>query len=457
MASWFQENAPKSSTKPPGGSWFAENAPESSSPDEFQLPAIPRPELPKKLQPIDQRSWSDQANLKNPIARGVTDVAEGAKAGLSSTILHGGDLVRRITGTERVIDTPEAQRSMRAPNSIPGKAGKFVEQAAEFAIPASKAATLTKGASLATRAAAQGGASGLVSAVQSGGDPAETAISTGMGAAGPLVGSVARKGAEAIAGKAMGLRPVDRAYGKTVAAALLDETNGFTPNAVKRSAQKAVDRLTPELEAKVTASSQFGSLKTARDILEAEIAKATKQSSKPMVEALQPMLDRINSTITGAPRHNYQLPEKMLDLKRGFQDFTQWKPGTDKKVAKIANRVYHALDAEIDKSVPESAGLNQRLSSLIAGRDRAASRSLNAGLAERSLGRFAAHSGALAGALYGFHAGGVPGAIAGIVGPEMVASPTAQMVAARGINAASKRWPSWLTAPMTVPAYKATK
>jgi hypothetical protein len=74
-------------------------------------------------------TWADRLGLNQPtdsrvvgFLRGsgaaATDMAEGAAAGVASTMFHGGDLIRRATGMERVINTPEAQQAMRAPASV---------------------------------------------------------------------------------------------------------------------------------------------------------------------------------------------------------------------------------------------------------------------------------------------------------------------------------------------------
>lgn len=108
----------------------------------------------------------------------VKDLLAGVGSGVLSTIFHGGDLVRRMTGQERIIDTPEVQAAITAPQTPMGQAGKFIEQSAEYLIPGAGAA---RGAALlrnAPRAAQILGRAGLeaagaagTAALQSGGDP----------------------------------------------------------------------------------------------------------------------------------------------------------------------------------------------------------------------------------------------------------------------------------------------
>jgi hypothetical protein len=111
-------------------------------------------------------------------------------------------------------------------------------------------------------------------------------------------------------------------------------------------------------------------------------------------------------------------------------------------VNSVGKRAYHALDQEFDNAVPSAAELNQRISSLIPVAKRAESAEHGAGLVQKGVHRLAAHTGAaasgLVGGAEGYHEGGIPGAIAGgIAGlavPEMLASPTGQMFAARGLG-----------------------
>lgn len=155
------------------------------------------------------QTWAQRLGITNPFARGYLDLAEGATSGVASTVFHSADLLRRgeiaianelgvkpenlpqgirdFFGLDRVIDRPEVEQRMTAPPSIPGKIGKFGEQALEYALPAGEAATITKGAPLIPRIIAQGLAAGGTAGAQTGGDP------TAMGTAAALGG-----GAEAL-------------------------------------------------------------------------------------------------------------------------------------------------------------------------------------------------------------------------------------------------------------------
>lgn len=152
-------------------------------------------------------TWADRAGLNEPtdsrvlgFLRGsgaaAADMAEGATSGILSTAFHGGDLIRRGLGMERVIDSPEAQQAMRAPDSVAGMIGKGGEQAAEFAVPLSKLSKSVSALSWLSRMAAEGAAGAVTAAVQTGGDPTAMAA----GAVLPAAGSLAYKGGKAVVG-----------------------------------------------------------------------------------------------------------------------------------------------------------------------------------------------------------------------------------------------------------------
>jgi len=143
------------------------------------------------------QTWADKLGLNTPTASpmagflkgsgaAATDMVEGAASGLMNTAFHGGDLIRRATGMERVIDTPEAQQAMRAPDSFAGQTGRFIEQGAEFAAPLAKVSKAAAGLRLLPRLAAEATAGAGAAGVQSGGNPEAMTAGGVFGAALPL-------------------------------------------------------------------------------------------------------------------------------------------------------------------------------------------------------------------------------------------------------------------------------
>lgn len=136
---------------------------------------------------------------------------KGAGKGLASTVVHGGDIIRRATGMERILDKPEV-RELYVPTGGTQEAGYGAEKIAEFLAPAGavgKAAKVVEGATagmrgaqalnLAGRAALEGTAAGGIAGLQTGGDPEAmrqaaltgAGVTAGLGAAGMAAKPVA--------------------------------------------------------------------------------------------------------------------------------------------------------------------------------------------------------------------------------------------------------------------------
>lgn len=121
-----------------------------------------------------------------PAQSGILDVAADAATGVGkgvlSTVVHGGDLIRRGLGMERIVEKPEV-KALITPTTTAQKVGYGVEQAAEFLVPGAAVSRAAKGVQAATsgmrgggivnaygRAVLEGAAAGAVSGVQTGGD-----------------------------------------------------------------------------------------------------------------------------------------------------------------------------------------------------------------------------------------------------------------------------------------------
>ena len=90
---------------------------------------------------------------QRPVLGGAAiDLFRGAGAGLASTVFHGGDLIRRATGMERIIDKPDVQELITPPDTKAGRIGFGAEQMAEFLTPLGVSSTLVKAIPAASRA-----------------------------------------------------------------------------------------------------------------------------------------------------------------------------------------------------------------------------------------------------------------------------------------------------------------
>lgn len=396
---------------------------------------------------------AQEPTLLQKAMTGAKDLGVGALKGAGSTATNIGSLVyphwleRALTGK----DSSEKEAQLFAPSNTAQSIGKVIEQAGEFLVPggaeeagaeklASLAPKLGKVAKPLARVLTSGASSGLVNKAQGG----DFTTGAALGAGGAGVGQGLKVAAPAVAETALGIPKVARAFGRTPGKAILEETRGIRPETVGRTAQEALDTLNPELEAKVAASPNQVSLQPARDFLDQKMAQAQAQNA----EGLHGQYNRMANTLQENFGTKQRIPQVLpasdaLNLKRGFgEEHTSWNPEVRNKALSAGRYTYGLLDKAIDDAVPESAELNQRISSLVPVAKRAESVSRNAPTIQRALSRFGAHTGALTlgamGGAEGYREGGIPGAIAGgvtgVVAPELIASPEGQMLLARQLN-----------------------
>lgn len=275
-----------------------------------------------------------------------------------------------------------------------------------------------------------------------------------------LTGRGLSRTAEPVAENALGIRNVDRKFGRQPGRAALDETTGVRPETVSRQAGLKISDLTRQRDAALAASPNMVSLAPARDVVEDAIDRAAAGNSDtshlvPLREQLtEPRpgfagdVGPINTPPPGTigpsgPIRISELQNPMNALairQRLGNDFTKFdmaRPVT-RETSQVGNRAYGALTNEIHSAVPQSAPLDTRISNLIPVKESADVRALTPDTTGRILHRFIPHTGALIGAAEGARIGGIPGAIAGLTIPELLADPTGQMIAARTLDTAGK-------------------
>lgn len=284
-----------------------------------------------------------------------------------------------------------------------------------------------------------------------------SAIGTGVSLAAPsvvpkAVGAVAgglKRAAVPIAESALGVKAIQRGYGKTPGQFALEETKGIRPSTVGASARDRLADLNTELESAAASSTTPASLQTARDVIASRSKTAGAGNSAFAPKELAEMQSHLTTPQPGFagavdPATGDiavdQSPSNILRMKREFgKDFTKWNPLHPKGEMGTARQAYRALDDELDRTVPGAQGLNQRISSGIPVAEQAESQALHAGPAQNVMHRVAAHTGAMAlGAGAGYAAGGFPGMVAGTVIPELISTPAARMAGARGIYGLGK-------------------
>ncbi|MGH9343152.1 MAG: hypothetical protein ACRD19_05260, partial [Terriglobia bacterium] len=306
------------------------------------------------------------------------------------------------------------------------------------------------------------------------------------------MGRLIAKPASPIAESALGIRGAQRSYGATPGRAILEETKGTNPEEIARQGQARVDALNAELEQRARQSHKPASLVPARQIGRRAIGGAKAANSASAPREMQPMLDQLTIPregftgateypsgaqtpisfqqqptgivgLNGQPVSRLQLvrgtapkpvvaaaqePIDLLGMKRQFgKDFIDnWNSNNSRQALGTGKEMYHAMDNELDRTVPGASGLDQRIQSLIPVINRSELVARGGTGLERALARIARPTGALAAGLTGFIEGakrGIPAALlggaAGLAAPEIISSPRFQLGAARALYGTGNR------------------
>lgn len=416
-------------------------------------PAGAEPIVPQNATPPAEAQ--QEPSMLSRIGNFAGDVGKGLGESAISLMSTGDNAIRKIPHVGEFLTTP-----------ITGTpADKAIQHTHELATPANRTQTVSKGIGDAAQFMIPGGAEDtaarmLPGAAQAAGRIGLSALSAGgvnaaqgggfgtgaaAGAAGGALGAGLKAAAPKLAEAALGITKTDRAFGKTPGNAILNETRGIRPETIAESGQTRLNELTPQLERAAAASSTPADLAPARNVIADAANKASLQNAGTLHGQIQGLGDTLSKRFdTGAPIPQQVSPSDLLNLKRGFSEehLGRWNPETHSATIGAGRNAYRAMDAELDRTVPEAAGLNQRISSLIPVARRAESVSRGAPTLQRALGRFGAHTGALTlggvGGMAGYREGGVPGAVAGgltgVLAPELIASPEGQMAIARTLN-----------------------
>ncbi len=230
----------------------------------------------------------------------VVNAAKGVKAGAASTLFHGGDLIRRGLGMERVIDRPEVQAAMKPPDGMAGKIGFYGEQAAEFGVPLARIARVTKGMPILKRMGVDAATSAGVAGIQSGGDTGSMGVSAALGGALPVAGKVAGAVGGAVKRTAAGAQ--EGGVGGAVAAAVRRVVptdtrtmlvQGLKPRATKTGFEGSLGRAVPEIK---TSESELGkAIETVDDLLAA--TKHAKKRVRAQYDEMAGPMREMGSTI----------------------------------------------------------------------------------------------------------------------------------------------------------------
>jgi hypothetical protein len=385
---------------------------------------------------VGQQAWGRFKDQMTGAAEGAANTTGNLVSG-TARLINKIPYVGETLAPEQGIKALEARTEERSkPANEDESLGRTGEQIAEWMIPtgaeekagAMAAEHLPQIARFIRPAAkiATGAVEGALRNASQGGDLATGAV---IGGGGSTLNEAGRAIAPKIAEKAIGLRGSAKRFGATPGQAVLDETHAVFPGAIAEEAGKKSGQLTNELNSKAAASNASATVHPAVQVLDDAINKFTGRHAGSVVGKLQDVRQQLTQDLLGFPTPAHITPHNVLELKRGVGDLIgSWTREEKKGVQAILPKVYRALDAELDRTVPGAEGLNQRISSLIpaanAARRTAEGGKTLSGLARHTL--FPTIGGAL-----GYESGGRQGAIAGTLGGIALNSPTAQVAGAR--------------------------
>ena len=398
------------------------------------------------------------SGIGEAVKRTGKEMLAGAGRGLMHTGIALSPFLNKIPYIGETLAPSEGIRAaekMATPTTPAEKAGFTGEQIAEWLLPtgaeekggvaaARMLPKLGRFAEPLGRIATGALESGVRANLQSGDVTSGKDFGTGalMGGAAGIVGEGMRAIAPKLAESSLGITNRMRGRGKTIGKAVLEEIPGVRPGTIAKEAGAKLGDLTKEMETGVHTATQggvTGSTQPAHDVLNTAIQN-TPRNARELLDKLRDLRDvlSLQKPVSGQAPRMIHTPDELLEIRRGIdKTIKSWGPEWQKSpdVQGVTQRMYGAIDQELDRLVPGNKELNQRISSLIPARSQAKKMSQGAGLSQRMLHRAAAHTGAMlpsiAGGYYGYEKGGVPGAVAGALLPEMMASPTGQMMGAR--------------------------
>ena len=126
--------------------------------------ATPLPRLAERLD-------ASEAERTKPVRDVMTQGLKGAFSGAMSSVFHSGDLLRRATGSKRILVQPDVKATMTPPPTTAGRVGFGGEQLAEFLVPLGVTKWMGRapqGLKLAARMLGEGAEMGAKTAVQAG-------------------------------------------------------------------------------------------------------------------------------------------------------------------------------------------------------------------------------------------------------------------------------------------------
>jgi hypothetical protein len=241
--------------------------------------------------------------------------------------------------------------------------------------------------------------------------------------------------------------PEDVNIGQTI----LDKSKGVRPKTITRSLNQNISDASKEADQVLSDAANRGvtvPLDSARKVVADEVQSAVQKNAHGYI----PEVNKVGDQLTKQVGPNGQIvgnlpnavdPIRARQLRQGIdQTIGTWNPEVRQTVAPLQRRVYGALTNEIHNAVPGTAELDKSMTSMIPAKNAMWNVSYNPDITGRLFNRIARPTGALTGMGLGAYEGSksdipggtIVGGLMGLAAPELLASPTGQMMIARALN-----------------------
>jgi hypothetical protein len=242
--------------------------------------------------------------------------------------------------------------------------------------------------------------------------------------------SAARSGVEAV------LQPQAKQFrfGKDPVGFVVD--NGISANSLEdlhNNIKQVVEDKSKELNSVLSNTKATVDLRPAKKIIRQEIDIAMQKRDAPTISKLTELYNRLSTRVVPGQSGVKNVPApgvipaaEAAQVKRGIQESINWADQTDKPINNVKLKVQHAIADGIHTAVPESAPLDEHISSGIEAQKAAESQWLKEQAGKRTVksGTRAAVVGGAIGGLVGGPAGIVAGGTVGRYGAKALGYPT---------------------------------
>jgi DNA-binding protein H-NS len=411
-----------------------------------QISAVLQKQVKSKQPDIFERAVNYHTG--NSLIDAPLGIVQGFAKGGASTGAGIGALARKAAGLPPLpADTFKADTE--ASDNWQG-VGKFVEQAAEFAVPGGAVSKATKGSGFLARAIPQAAVGAGVGALQSGGDLLASGLAGGLGFAGEAAPAAFGAAKQLLGNKALNTRNLVMPFAKatpTQQAVITEalptlEKLGVKPTADAHEMQDLLAQKIKELGSKYEQMKQAGlgqAAVDAKDVLQklqahqdslkkgSVILSGNRDAYKAVGEQIQDVKDLL------AENGGKLTFDDLRDLRDSVRPKENWNNSDNALYRKIGN-VYRA---GMDDAVPGSRELNRdyrRVEDLKEIVDLNITRGkANPSGADKLLSRLASHGAGVAvgaqlgHAIAGPYGGAAGGILGGVMSPKLVKT-TAQML-----------------------------